>query len=204
MRPDLPAVIKAKFGVLATILERKYGFDDFNDWFFAGGARRSAAGLWTWGDKTVIDGIMVNGTARLIGWFAGVARRVQTGYIYHYAFTMIIGVFVLLTFFWYLRSFSTETQQQRCSRATSSRSPSGCRSPSASWCSRSATTERRARALDRARGLGAGPRSSASRCGRGFQPDADDAVRRDRAVDPALQRALPPGRGRHLDAAASC
>ncbi len=96
-RPDLPAVIKARAGVLATILERKYGFDDFNDWFFAGGARRVGTGLWTWGDKTIIDGIMVNGTAQLIGWFAGVARRVQTGYIYHYAFTMIFGVFVLLT-----------------------------------------------------------------------------------------------------------
>ncbi len=96
-RPDLPAVIKAKAGILATVLERKYGFDDFNDWFFAGGARRVGTGLWTWGDKTLIDGIMVNGTARLIGWFAGVARRVQTGYIYHYAFTMIFGVFLLLT-----------------------------------------------------------------------------------------------------------
>jgi NADH-quinone oxidoreductase subunit L len=99
-RPDLPAVIKRKSGVLAVILEKKYGFDDFNDWFFAGGARRLGTGLWSWGDKTVIDGIMVNGTARLIGWFAGVARRMQTGYIYHYAFTMIFGVFALLSFFW--------------------------------------------------------------------------------------------------------
>jgi NADH-quinone oxidoreductase subunit L len=99
-RPDLPAVIKAKLGVLPMILERKYGFDDFNDWFFAGGARKVGTGLWTWGDKTVIDGIMVNGTAHLIGWFAGVARRMQTGFIYHYAFTMIFGVFALLTFFW--------------------------------------------------------------------------------------------------------
>ncbi|MGE0355843.1 MAG: NADH-quinone oxidoreductase subunit L [Burkholderiales bacterium] len=102
LRPDLPAVIKAKSGVLATILERKYGFDDFNDWFFAGGARALGGGLWKWGDRTVIDGLMVNGTARLIGWFAGFARRVQTGYVYHYAFTMIIGVFALLTI-WYSR-----------------------------------------------------------------------------------------------------
>ena len=96
-RPDLPAVIKAKLGVIPTILERKYGFDDFNDWFFAGGARRLGTGLWSWGDKTIIDGIMVNGTARLIGWFAGRARGVQTGYIYHYAFAMILGVFAILT-----------------------------------------------------------------------------------------------------------
>ena len=99
-RPDLPAVIKARSGVLATILERKYGFDEFNDWFFAGGARRIGTGLWIWGDKTIIDGIMVNGTAHLIGWFAGVARRLQTGYIYHYAFTMIFGVVAFLSFFW--------------------------------------------------------------------------------------------------------
>jgi NADH-quinone oxidoreductase subunit L len=103
-RPDLPAVVKAKAGFLATVLDHKYYLDEFNDWFFAGGARRLGNGLWLWGDKTLIDGIMVNGTARLIGWFAGVARRVQTGYIYHYAFTMIFGVFALLSFFWvYLR-----------------------------------------------------------------------------------------------------
>jgi len=100
VRPDLPGRIKAGLGVLPTILERKYGFDEFYDWLFAGGARRLGTGLWTWGDKTVIDGIMVNGTARLIGWFAGVARKTQTGFIYHYAFTMIFGVFALLTFFW--------------------------------------------------------------------------------------------------------
>jgi len=99
-RPDLPAVIKKKLGVIPVILERKYGFDEFNDWFFAGGARKIGTGLWAWGDKTIIDGIMVNGTARLVGWFAGVARKMQTGYIYHYAFTMIFGVFALLTFFW--------------------------------------------------------------------------------------------------------
>jgi NADH-quinone oxidoreductase subunit L len=101
VRPDLPAVIKAKSGFLATILEKKYGFDDFNDWFFAAGARKLGRGLWQWGDRTIIDGIMVNGTAKAIGWFAGVARRAQTGYIYHYAFTMIIGAFGLLTWmFW--------------------------------------------------------------------------------------------------------
>jgi NADH-quinone oxidoreductase subunit L len=100
-RPDLPAVIKAKAGVLSEILEHKYYFDEFNDWFFAGGARRIGSGLWLWGDKTFIDGIMVNGTARLVGWVAGQGRRLQTGYIYHYAFTMIFGVFAFLSFFWF-------------------------------------------------------------------------------------------------------
>jgi NADH-quinone oxidoreductase subunit L len=104
VRPDLPGKIKSGLGVIPVILEKKYGFDDFNDWFFAGGARKVGTGLWAWGDKTIIDGIMVNGTARLVGWFATVARRMQTGFIYHYAFTMIFGVFAMLTFFWlYLR-----------------------------------------------------------------------------------------------------
>jgi NADH-quinone oxidoreductase subunit L len=104
LRPDLPAVVRRRMAFFVNILERKYGFDDFNDWFFAGGARRLGTGLWAWGDKTIIDGIMVNGTARLIGWFAGKARLAQTGYIYHYAFGMIFGVAALLSFFWlYLR-----------------------------------------------------------------------------------------------------
>ena len=104
VKPGSAAVVKEKAGFLATILENKYYLDDFNDWFFAGGMRKLGSGLWLWGDKTLIDGIMVNGTARLIGWFASVARRMQTGYIYHYAFTMIFGVFALLSFFWvYLR-----------------------------------------------------------------------------------------------------
>ena len=97
IRPELPAVIKRKFGLIATILERKYGFDEFNDWFFAGGARALGRGLWKAGDQTVIDGWMVNGSARLVGWFAQLSRLLQSGYIYHYAFSMIIGVFVLLT-----------------------------------------------------------------------------------------------------------
>jgi NADH-quinone oxidoreductase subunit L len=103
-KPEAAGRMRERFGFFVNILDRKYGFDDFNDWFFAGGARKVGQGLWAWGDKTIIDGIMVNGTARLVGWFAGVARKVQTGFIYHYAFTMIFGVFAMLTFFWlYLR-----------------------------------------------------------------------------------------------------
>ena len=100
VRPDLPAVIRQRAGILVTILERKYGFDDFNDWFFAGGARGLGGALFQWGDRTIIDGIMVNGTAKLIGWAAGIVRQLQTGYIYHYAFTMIIGVLGLMSY-WY-------------------------------------------------------------------------------------------------------
>jgi len=97
LRPDLPAVLRQKAGVLVTILEEKYGIDRFNDWFFAGGVRKLGTGLWRWGDVTVIDGVMVNGSALLVGWFAGIVRRLQSGAIYHYAFSMIIGVLVLLT-----------------------------------------------------------------------------------------------------------
>jgi NADH-quinone oxidoreductase subunit L len=105
-KPEAAGQMRERFRFIVNILDRKYGFDDFNDWFFAGGARKLGTGLWSWGDKTVIDGIMVNGTARLIGWFAGRARLMQTGYIYHYAFTMIFSVAALLAFFWaFLRKF---------------------------------------------------------------------------------------------------
>ena len=103
VRPDLPAVIKQKSGVLATILEEKYGFDRFNDWFFAGGARLLGRGLWKGGDQAVIDGVMVNGSAAAVGWISGLVRLFQTGRIYQYAFGMIFGVFALLTF-WFARA----------------------------------------------------------------------------------------------------
>ena len=96
-RPDLPAVLRRKAGVLVTILMEKYGFDRFNDWFFAGGARLIGGGLWKGGDVAVIDGVFVNGSARAVGWFASLIRTLQSGYIYHYAFAMIIGILVLLT-----------------------------------------------------------------------------------------------------------
>jgi NADH-quinone oxidoreductase subunit L len=97
--PAMAAVVRGKAGVLVRILDDKYGFDRFNDWFFAGGARKVGTGLWRWGDVTLIDGLMVNGSAKLVGWFAGVVRELQSGYIYHYAFVMIIGVVALLWLF---------------------------------------------------------------------------------------------------------
>ncbi len=96
---EVPAKIAARFSLIYRILENKYGFDQFNDWFFAGGARKIGTGLWKGGDVTVIDGWLVNGAARLVGWFSGIIRRFQSGYIYHYAFAMLIGVFVLITWF---------------------------------------------------------------------------------------------------------
>ena len=97
MRPDLPRMLRARAGVLVTILMEKYGFDRFNDWFFAGGARMVGTGLWKGGDVAFIDGVLVNGSARAVGWIAAVIRYLQSGFIYHYAFAMIIGILVLLT-----------------------------------------------------------------------------------------------------------
>ncbi len=96
-RPDIPAAIQKKFQWIHTLLENKYYFDRFNDWFFAGGARGASTMLWKFGDRTLIDGLIVNGSANLVGKLAYVVRRLQSGYIYHYAFTMVVGVFILLT-----------------------------------------------------------------------------------------------------------
>jgi NADH-quinone oxidoreductase subunit L len=95
--PAIPVRIARTFKSVYTVLDNKYYFDRFNDWFFAGGARGASRFLWKFGDVKLIDGMMVNGTAALVGMFSGLLRRFQTGYVYHYAFWMIIGVSVLLT-----------------------------------------------------------------------------------------------------------
>jgi NADH-quinone oxidoreductase subunit L len=97
VRPDLPPVLRAKWGIAVTVLEEKYGFDRFNDWFFAGGARLIGSVLWKIGDVALIDGLFVNGSARLVAWGSTVVRQLQSGYIYHYAFAMIIGILVLMS-----------------------------------------------------------------------------------------------------------
>ena len=91
-RPDLPGASRMELGPLYALVERKYGFDELNAWLFAGGARSLGTGFWRGGDQAVIDGLMVNGSARVVGWFSGVMRLLQTGCIYQYAFTMLIGV----------------------------------------------------------------------------------------------------------------
>ncbi|QKT02571.1 NADH-quinone oxidoreductase subunit L [Ectothiorhodospiraceae bacterium 2226] len=95
-RPDIPAAIKERFSLVHRVMENKYGFDAFNDWFFAGGSRGLGRTLWQVGDVRLIDGLIVNGSARVVGWVSGVARQVQSGYLYHYAFAMIIGLLLLL------------------------------------------------------------------------------------------------------------
>lgn len=96
-RPDIPAAIQKRFSLINKVLENKYGFDSFNDRFFAAGSRFLGNKLWQIGDVKIIDGAMVNGTANLIGKLSGVVRKLQTGLIYHYAFAMIIGVFLMLS-----------------------------------------------------------------------------------------------------------
>ncbi len=96
-RPDIPAAIQRKFSAINTLFENKYYFDKINEVVFAGGARLLGKVFWRGGDVAIIDGLIVNGSAKLVGWIAAVTRYFQTGYVYHYAFTMIIGLFVLMT-----------------------------------------------------------------------------------------------------------
>ncbi len=97
--PHLPDLIRRRLNVLYVVLIHKYGFDEFNETVLAGGARGVGRLFWQIGDVKLIDGLMVNGTARVVGWMSAVLRQVQSGYVYHYAFAMIIGLFLLMTFF---------------------------------------------------------------------------------------------------------
>lgn len=99
VNPALPATIKRNVQPIYTLLENKYYLDWFNENVLARGARALGMGLWKGGDEGLIDGAMVNGSWKVVGWVSGMVRRVQSGYIYHYAFGMIIGVFVLMTYF---------------------------------------------------------------------------------------------------------
>jgi NADH-quinone oxidoreductase subunit L len=97
VNPALPERLKQLAGPVYTLLDNKYYFDRFNDWFFAGGSRKVGRALFEVGDRGVIDGFFVNGTAKVVGLAAALMRHIQSGYVYHYAFTMIVGVFALLT-----------------------------------------------------------------------------------------------------------
>ena len=99
MRPDLPELIQRKFATLYDIMVRKYLFDEIYQAVFMRGSRGLGTVLWKYADAGLIDGLMVNGTARLVGWFGAITRHVQTGYLYTYAFAMIVGLLVLLTWF---------------------------------------------------------------------------------------------------------
>ena len=96
---NLPKFIFSRTQGIYRILENKYGFDTFNEKFFALGSRFLGEKFWQIGDMKIIDGWLVNGTARSIGKLSEKIRVIQSGYIYHYAFAMVIGVFLFLTFF---------------------------------------------------------------------------------------------------------
>ena len=95
--PSLPGNVSQRLSLIYRILHRKYGFDQFYQWLFASGGVRLGEWLWKRADIALIDGFAVNGTANMVGWFSRVLKRLQTGYVYHYAFVMIIGVVVFLS-----------------------------------------------------------------------------------------------------------
>ncbi len=97
--PELPGKLVSKVSIIYRILENKYGFDDFNQAVFARGTRGIGSFLWKFGDVSIIDGLFVNGTARGVQIVSGIVRHVQSGYLYHYAFAIIIGLLVLLAVF---------------------------------------------------------------------------------------------------------
>jgi NADH-quinone oxidoreductase subunit L len=99
MRPHWPAIIDSRLRPLRKLLENKYFFDWFNENVLARASRGLGLTLWTAGDKWIIDGALVNGSARGVGWLSGIVRRVQTGFLYTYAFWMVIGLALLLGWF---------------------------------------------------------------------------------------------------------
>ena len=103
VNPALPAAIKAKAQPLYTLLENKYYLDWFNENVLARGARALGTGLWKGGDEALIDGTLVNGSWKIVRVVSGAVRWVQTGYLYHYALAMILGIFVLMTYFVWLK-----------------------------------------------------------------------------------------------------
>ena len=102
VNPALPARIKSAVEPLYRVLENKYYLDWFNENILARGARMLGTGLWKGGDRALIDGLVVNGSWRVVGWVSGVVRWLQSGYLYQYALVMILGIFVLMTYFVWL------------------------------------------------------------------------------------------------------
>jgi NADH-quinone oxidoreductase subunit L len=103
VNPALPTAIRKRFQTVYTVLENKYYIDWFNENVLAPLVRGLGTALWKAGDQGVIDGVCVNGSWRLVGWVSGVVRKFQTGYLYDYALTMVLGVFVLMTYFVWLK-----------------------------------------------------------------------------------------------------
>ena len=103
VNPAVPTAIKKTFMPVFTLLENKYYMDWINENILARGARGLGTGLWRGGDQAFIDGTLVNGSWKVVGWVAGSVRKVQTGFLYHYALVMILGIFLLMTYFVWLK-----------------------------------------------------------------------------------------------------
>ena len=99
VNPAVPAAIARAAAPIHRLLENKYYLDRLNEIVFAAGARGLGTGLWKVGDQRLIDGVAVNGSAQLVGWFAGALRWIQSGFLYHYAIAMIAGVALLVWWF---------------------------------------------------------------------------------------------------------
>jgi NADH-quinone oxidoreductase subunit L len=96
-QPAIPAAIGRALAPLVKVMENKYYMDAFNEKVLAAGSRALGTGLWKGGDTVVIDGVIVNGSARAVGMLAGLSRLVQTGHLYWYALVMLLGVFGFMT-----------------------------------------------------------------------------------------------------------
>jgi NADH-quinone oxidoreductase subunit L len=96
IKPEIPAKIAEIFAPIKKVLDNKYYLDDFNQAVFGRGAQIVGNGFWKIGDQTAIDGFIVNGSAKVVDWFSKIVRHFQSGYLYHYAFAMIIGVVGLI------------------------------------------------------------------------------------------------------------
>ena len=102
INPAVPAAIGRALRPLVVLLENKYYMDWINENILARGARALGNGLWKVGDRTLIDGLLVNGSWKLVGIVSAWTRKLQTGYLYHYALVMILGIFLLMTYFVWL------------------------------------------------------------------------------------------------------
>ena len=102
INPAVPAAIGRALRPLVVVLENKYYMDWLNENILARGARALGNGLWKFGDRTLIDGLLVNGSWKLVGMVSNWTRKLQSGFLYHYALVMIMGIFLLMTYFVWL------------------------------------------------------------------------------------------------------
>ena len=98
-RPDIPEWFQENLSFVHKVLDNKYYADKFNEVVFAAGSVGIGKILWKFGDEKLIDGLIVNGSAKTVGYISSVVRHIQTGYLYHYAFAMIVGLIVLMGLF---------------------------------------------------------------------------------------------------------